>query len=191
MVKRIKKYKISLRPSAVLRLFKKRIPENLPEEELEKKIELALPSAHKYFKTYAAYEVFSPKELPETLKELWKGCPNGSVSIAFIASTIGNSLETEWKKIQNSNDSVQAALLESIGMEAQDQSFLFAVKLLQEESKLEGCDSTNPQVLDSTYTRECLGLLQIKDEIFLDSEEKLIPLYSRIGFCFWTPLKKK
>ncbi len=192
MVKRIKKYKISLRPSAVLRNLKKRTSLEGTEEEIEKNINLEIGRVQKSFYTFSSYETFSQNELPESLKDLWSKGPESAVSLSLIASTIGNSLENESKIFQNSNNLAQRALIESIGVEACDQSFLFGAKLLQDESKLEGCECSSPLPVESLYLKECLTCLQVQEtEISLNSEGILTPLYSRLGFCFWTPLKKR
>ncbi|MBI3013181.1 MAG: hypothetical protein HYY63_06105 [Elusimicrobia bacterium] len=190
MVRKIKKYKISLRPSFVLRNVKKKSPLQKSEEETEIQIQSEIERTSALLEPVALYETFSCGSVPETLKPLLSQSPE-SVSLSLIATTIGTPLESEIQKLR-AQDTHQSAVLEAIASEALDQSLNFVLKLIGEESKLENCDCSPPWLLESSQLKHSLELLQSqKAGISVDENSQISPLYSRVSFCFWNPIKKR
>lgn len=192
MIKKIKKYKLSLRPSYIARNLKKKLPQDTPwQDAMEADIQKVIRGAEPFLDLSSIYETFSQVDCPAPLKELWGRSPKGAISISLIATTIGPKLEERIASLQNENDAFNAALMGSIAQEALEQSTHFVSKLLAEESKLEHCDCTPSLPLEPAFIKDSLDILQShKADIHAAEGGGIVPLYSTVSFCFWNPRKK-
>ncbi len=193
MIKKIKKYKLSLRPSYVARNLKKKLPEGTAwQDSMEQDIQREIKNAEPYLDLSSIYESFSQVGSPVALKELWDKSPKGAISISLIATTIGPKLEEKITSLQNGSDAFKAAVIGSIAQEALEQSTHFVSKLLAEESKLEHCECTPSLPLEPSLLKDSLDILQSqKADIRAAEGGGLVPLYSSVSYCFWNPSKKR
>ncbi|OGR92958.1 MAG: hypothetical protein A3I11_04530 [Elusimicrobia bacterium RIFCSPLOWO2_02_FULL_39_32] len=188
MIKKIKKYKITLRPSFVLKNLKRKTAADLKEEEIQQKIKLEIEHLKPFIVPSAVYDTVPPTAIPEPLKMILNSCPKNTVSVSLSAATIGKELEIKIKNLRENNDLEKCALVESIAEEALEQSLNFISKLLTDESKLEGCESSALFTLNRDLAFETLHFLESeKVEILLENNQ-MSPLYSSIAYAFWTPL---
>lgn len=189
MIKKIKKYKITPRPSFVFKYFKKKNEVGAREEEFQQKIKLEMDRLAPLIIPCAVYETISRNSIPEPLKIILNSCPKNTVSVSLAASTIGKELEIELKSLRENKDLEKSFMAESIAQEALEQSLNFVGKLLVDEAKLEGCESSVLFTLDGNFAKETLQFLEAeKIEIFLENNQ-ILPIYSSIAYAFWTPLK--
>ena len=188
MLKKIKKFKISLRTSHLSKSLKKKINFQETNDSFDKILEQEIAQALPLILPSAIYNTFSKKDTPETLKQLWNQASNKAVSLSMAAVTISSSIE----KNINQNSEFKSTVWNAIAWEGVDQSFRFVEKLIQDEAKLEGCECSPYYPIDSKHLADSLSLLEShKAEIQLHPENLLSPYYSRITFCFWTPARKR
>ena len=192
MTKKIKKYKISLRPSFVLRNLKKKVSPEFSKETLEEKIKEETKRIQELIQPSSVYDSFSRDETPEFIKPLWANSSSKSLSLSVAATTIGPSLDQEISQARAENKQFKADLIAASASEGLEQSLNFIMKLLNEEAKSEGCECSPPWVVESTSIKNCLELLQTsRIDIQINSDGMLSPLYSNLSYCFWNPLPKK
>ncbi len=191
MIKKIKKYKLSLRPSYIARNLKKKLPHDSWQDSMEEDIKKEIGRIEPTLSPSSIYESFSQVDSPELLRELWSKSPKGAISISLIATTIGLNLEKEIEALRNQNDEFRAALVGSIAQDALEQSTHFVCKLLAEESKEEHCECTPSLPLEPNLLKDSLNILQSeKADIRLSDGGQIAPLYSSVSYCFWNPSKK-
>lgn len=192
MIRKIKRYKITLHPSYVLRDLKKKLPADRWSEDYEKDVEKEISRVEPVISTSGVYETFSKTDSPEALAPFWKQAPKSALSISLLASTIGTKIEEELEKARQKDEDVQPALLDCIAREGLDQSARFVEKLISEEARQEACECTPSIPADAERLRDCLDVLQShKADIVLDGTGRIVPLYSQVRFCFWTPVSKR
>lgn len=190
MLKKIKKYKITLHPAFILRNLKKELNiESIPDS-MEKTVTDEINRTQSLIAPSATYNTYSMNETPEPLKPLWQNSPQKALSISLMATTIGPLLEKEMNDCFKKNETTQSAILNSIAREALEQSLHFLVKLLSEEAKLEGCELSPPVPIESALFGNVLSLLEAHKADILLQENKLHPLFSNVSFCFWNPISK-
>lgn len=192
MIKKIKKYKLSLRPSYAARNLKKKLPETIPwQDTMEEDVKREISRLERLLTPSSIYETFSKADSPETLKALWNGSPKGAVSISLIATTIGTDVEREIASQKEQSADYQAFVIDAVAQEALEQSAHFVNKLLNEESKEEHCECTPSLPLEPVLFKDSLEILQShKADIVLNDAGGIAPLYSSVSYCFWNPSKK-
>ena len=191
MIRKIKKYKINIRPFAVSRLLKKTsAPENpveLPEEKIEEEIALA----NKFIAPSSLFGTFSKSQIPANLQTLLENSAKKTISVSLIASTIGNAIEAEIEAAKRSGDVLKSSLLDSIAREALEQSVNFVIKLLNEEAKEENCEVSQPWTVDVSLSKDFLELLESqKADISIGETGPISPLYTKLCVCYWDPVRR-
>ncbi len=191
MIRKIKRYKISVRPHGVLRHLKKKVEPASDWSEVEQKINEEIARVNPLIVPSAIYNSFSKGETPEFLKESWKGASKKSLSLSLLLVNIGVGLENEIQKRQSENDPFSVALLEAIGQESLDESLKFVLKLLNEEAKSESCEVTGPLPVEPSLLNTLLPFLEShKADIVVNENGQIVPLYTSASYCFWDPLPK-
>ncbi len=191
MIRKIKKYKISVRPHGVLRLLKKKVSRDADPAEMEKKISLELERVQPLLHPSSVYASFSRAETPEVLKDVWKTASRKALSLSVLLSSVGPDLEKELDKAKAENNDLDGAVLEAIGQESLDESLRFVTKLLAEEAKQESCELSPVLPADPSLWSALLPLLEShKADISLDDNGRMAPLYTSASYCFWNPLPK-
>lgn len=190
MLRKIKKYKINLRPSYIARAAKKKLELKEADEALEQSAHEAILEAEKFIVPTALYETFSKTDTPPTLQPLWATAGNKTLSLSIIATTVGPKIEEALQRI--AEDPRKAVFLEAAAQESLEQSTTFIVKLLTEEAKEDHCELSPLWPAEVQLAPHILETLEAsKADLHLNGGEQISPLYSRISFCFWNPLSKK
>ena len=191
MVKKIKKYKIAVRPHAVIRLAKKKLNLRDVTEEFEKKVGEEIARIQPFIVPQARYGSFSRSETPETLKPLWENAPENTFCLSLVAVTIGPAVERKIEESAQTNGGLRPAILDSAAVEALEQSLSFVTRLLLEESKAEGCELSPLLPCEKSCLKDVLAFLDSpKSEIQSGPEGDMDPLYSSVCYCFWNPAAK-
>ncbi len=192
VIRKIKKYKLSVRPFGVLRHLKKKIPIESGQEPEDRVLESEISKVQSHLLPCALYATYSRSDTPEPLKVLWQSAPENSFSLSVIAATIGKPIEAEMEKISKTGDSYESALLESIARESFEQSFHFVARLLGEEAVEESCELSPLVTVGEGNLKEALEALEAhKADILINDSGSISPFFTGVRFCFWNPLKNK
>ena len=192
VIRKIKKYKISVRPFGVLRHLKKKHAVDPGKEPEDKVLESEISKVQTHLQPCALYATFSQKETPEPLKVLWRSASENSFSMSVILATIGKNIEGEMDKISKAGNPFQSALLDAITKESFEQSFQFVARLINEEALDESCELTPLLPVEEGNFRDALGVLEAhKAEISVNDSGIVSPIFTGIRYCFWTPVKGK
>ncbi|HOW27745.1 MAG TPA: hypothetical protein PK876_04490 [Elusimicrobiota bacterium] len=195
-MKKIKKFRVQPRPSYTFRGLKALVADAQDTPELEKAIETEIRNAEELYSTAALYETCPRDKSPEWARSLLEATnENGAqpVSLTFYAATIGNGLEEELGNCLSRGEGLRSQILTAVGYEAADQSAHFVGRLVTEEAKREGCDTSNQMFsVPDPMARDILNFLDgSKIQIQLDGQDHLLPRFSRIGCLFWWPPTKR
>lgn len=192
MIRKIKKYRISVRPFGVLRHLKKQVSFDSGKEPEDSALEEAISKLAPRVSPCALYGSYSRGETPEALKALWQSSPEKSLSLSVIAATIGKPIELEIEKASQAGDPFERALVNSIARESLEQSFHFVERLIGEEAREESCELT-PLLPAAAESLEPLleALDAQKAEITLNDSGQISPYFTGLRYCFWTPVKSK
>ena len=136
MLKKIKKYKITIRPSFVLRNLKRKISlaQEVQEEPLQKRIDEEIARLQGIIVPSAIYETYSKNQTPEPLMPLWENAPKKALSLSLFVNSIGSHLEKDIESQSGEKDGLKAPITDSIARESLEQSANFVAKLLTEEA---------------------------------------------------------
>lgn len=191
MLKKIKKYKIAVRPFFALRNLKRKVKLEIDEKEAEERIEKEIARLQPLLSPSSLYETYSRNETPEPLKALWDQAHAKALSLSVVLSTVGSSVESAVETAGQSPDPLAGPIADAVARESLEQSLGFVFKLLGEEAKLEACELTPLTPVPSACYAGLLPLLEShKADVTLSGEGKITPLYSSAGFCFWSPASK-
>ena len=191
MIRKIKKYKIPVRPFGVLRHLKKKINLEPGREPEDKALESEISKAKKSLVPCALYGTFSRAETPESLAALWKQAPDKSLSLSFILSTIGKSIEGEIESAAKGQDPLPGAVLDSIARESLEQSFHFVSRILNEEAQEESCELSPFLPVSGEPLKDVFQVLEApKADILLGDSGQISPFFTGARFSFWTPKGK-
>ena len=194
MLRKIKKYKITIRPSYASRLAKKKFAEAAPDDEtLERETEQEIRRCEPLIVPTALYDTFSRKETPEPLRKLWEQAPSAkTLSLSLIAASLDPRIEQEIDALREKAEAHQSVLAEAVARESLDQSVNFVHRLIGEEAKDDNCELSPLWPVEPALVRDFLGALEShKAGIMLKDDDRFTPLYSRVSFCFWVPLSKR
>ena len=191
MIRKIKKYKITIHPHGVLKLLKKNPDSGSNGEELEKKVRDEIARVQSLIVPSAIYSSYSKSETPAALQSVWQSASAQALSLSFLLVSVGSALEKEIEKRKAETNPAGAALLESIGQESLEQSLHFVTKLLSEEAKSESCELSPVCPVERSLWSSLLPFLESpKADILLDESGQMVPLYTSASYCFWNPLPK-
>ena len=191
MIRKIKKYKISVRPFGVLRHLKKKITIEPGKEPEDSSLESEISKVHPALAPCALYATFSRTETPEAVKTLWSSSPEKSLSISMILATIGKPIEGEIEKASQGADAYKSALIESIARESLDQSFHFVSRILNEEAEQERCELTPFLPAPPEALKEAFQILEAhKADILFNDSGQISPFFTGLRYSFWTPKGK-
>ena len=189
MLKKIKKFKINLRPSFVARALKKKLMLDSIDSSFEKIVEEEIARLNPSIVPSAVYNTFTKRESPQPLSVLWEQASNKAISISLVAASAGEKLESI---VQQGQDSFKVALTDASAWESVEQSNNFVYRLLGEEANLEGCECSPLFPVPESQISTVMVLLESeKVGIRLNSSSQLTPLYSKISYCFWSSVLKR
>lgn len=191
MIRKIKRYKISVRPFGVLRQLKKQVTLESGREPQDSDLEALISKIQPHVSPCALYASFSKSETPQALEALWKSSPEKSLSLSVIAATLGRPIEQEIERASRENESLQGALWNSVARESLEQSFNFVEKLIGEEAQEESCVLSPLLPAAKEEMNPILHALEShKAEIMLNDSGQIVPLFTGLRYCFWTPVKR-
>jgi hypothetical protein len=192
VIRKLKKYKLSVRPFGVLRHFKKQVPLEPGQEPADSDLEAAIAKVQPHILPCAVYASYSRSQTPEALLPLWSAAPEKSLSVSLIASTLGKEIEAEIERVSRQAQANDPALWNSIARESLEQSFHFVEKLLSEEAGEENCELSPAIPAHPDILEPALAALEAhKAEISLNDSGQISPFFTGLRFCFWTPVKGK
>ncbi|MBL0058477.1 MAG: hypothetical protein IPP35_05090 [Elusimicrobia bacterium] len=194
-VKKIRKFRLHPRPSAVLRNLKSLLDNAQITPELEKAAEAeALGSIHR-LDTAALYGTWTPAQAPAWMEPLWRPAPGGTkgpVCLTLYTATIGTGFELELAEALSRGEGLRARLLTALGEELADQAAHFIERLVSEEARQDSCeledrrDFSDPQ--DIRATLELLDAARLA--MSYDAASHLTPRFTRAGALPWGPPSK-
>ncbi len=190
VIRKIKKFKINVRPFGVLRHLKKQTTIEPGKEPEDSELEAAIAQVQPHVVPCAVYRTFSLSETPEPLKTLLLQSPTKTLSLSIIAATIGRPIESELENVSQKNDAYQSALWNSIARESLEQSFNFVERLIGGEAETESCELSSLLPAGAELLEPILAALEAqKADINLNDSGQISPFFTGLRYGFWTPLK--
>lgn len=181
-VKKIRKFRLHARPSAVLRNLKSLLTNEPMTPEFEKAVEAEGLIVGKKLDTAALFDTGGP--FGPFLK---------NPAVTLFVTTIGTSIETELAEALARGDGVRSRILTAFGEELADQAANFVERLVAEEARQDSCELEDRQSLSSA--EEIQGVLSRLDagrlSISFDSGGHFAPRFTRVGVLPWGPPAKK
>jgi hypothetical protein len=194
-MKKIKKFRVQSRSSAVLRSLKALTGDTRLTPELEKAVEQEINNAQDLYSTAALYSTYNTEQSPAWAGTLWESKnENGArpVALTLFAATVGPALERELASSIDRGENLRSQILTCLGEEAADQASNFIYRLLQEEAKQESCELSDRRAPETEQQRELLSILEAdKIPVVLDDKGHLTPRFSRAGYILWWPPAKQ
>lgn len=193
--KKIRKFRIHARPSAVVRHVRALLDNAHLTPELEKAVESECRVESSRLDTSAIYDTVTPSLSPAWLAPWWVPAEGEKkpVALTVFVSTAGGPLETEIAAAFAKGEDLRARLLTALGSELADQSGFFVARLASEEARRDSCELQDVRILSSeTEIRSALELLDAsRVGISVDSAGVLSPRFSRVGVLPWGPPARK
>lgn len=194
-VKKIRKFRLHPRPSAVLRNLKSLLDDAQLTPELEKGVESEILAASRRLDTAALFETMTPVQSPAWMGPLWGPPPdkNPPVAHTLFVTTIGTGMEMERTDALSRGEELRSKILTAIGEELADQAANFVERLVSEEAHQDSCELEErrlfsaPQEVKDALERLEAGRLSIG----FDGSGQLSPRFTRAGVIPWGPPAKK
>lgn len=180
--KKIRKFRLHARPSAVLRNLKSLLAGTPITPEIEKAVEAEGLSAGAKLDTAALFDTGGPF-----------GPFRENPAVTLFVATIGTPLETELAEALARGDGLRSRILTAFGEELADQAAIFVERLVAEEARQDSCELEERQSLSSA--EEIQSALSRLDagrlSIAYDSGGHFTPRFTRVGVLPWGPPAKK
>ena len=194
-VKKVRKFRLHPRPSAVLRNLKSLLDDAQLTPELEKAVESEIFAASDWLETAALFETIIPVESPAWMGPLWGPAPDAKPPVAhtLFVATIGTGMEIERTDALARGEALRSKILTAIGEELADQAANFVERLVAEEAHQDSCELEErrpfsvPQDIQAALERLEAGRLSI----VIDGAGQLSPRFTRAGTLPWGPPAKK
>ncbi|MFN3967221.1 MAG: hypothetical protein ACK4JE_05950 [Endomicrobiia bacterium] len=188
-MKKIKKFKISLRKREVLRNLKliSEIKEITPqlEEIISKEIEKSI----EYIHPASVFETFSIDELN---KKFGLKFEQQYPAISIIVVTIGNEIEKIIEELKSRGEILHSQIVHSIGIEACESSKNFIYKIIDEEAKEEECILLAPEKQNEENSKNIIRNFDVKRiGVFIDDKNTIQPIYTDVSIVKWQTRTKK
>jgi hypothetical protein len=195
-MKKIKKFRVAPRPSAVLKNLKALLSRSSLTPDAEQAVSSAIEKTTHRLSTAALYETVSLDRSPTWAAPLWdaRNDKNSApVALTFYAATIGPDLEKDVADSAAQGDMLRSQVLAALGEESAEQAAHFVARLVAEEAKGESCElSARAEPSSVDIRRGILGALDAdKIGVRLEDNGGLSPRYSRAGYVLWWPPAKK
>jgi hypothetical protein len=195
-VKKIRKFRLTPRPSAVLRHLKALLDNAQLTPELEKAVEAEAQSSVQWLDTAALYKTVSPSDLSGWGESLPGALVSESRQISFtlLSATLGLPLEAQLGDALARGENLRARLLTALGEELADQAAHFVERLVSEEAHQESSetedrlDLSKSPALSTVLNRLDAGRIGVR----VDDQGRLAPRFTRVAVIPWgRPSKKK
>jgi hypothetical protein len=189
-MQKIKRFKISLRPTSVRKNFKVLAGEDRLTPEAEEVISQEYERALLWISSAAVFETFRRDQWPS-----WAAVSPGSVEPAAVSmwvATIGPDVEGEIER-SGSPDRLRSLALTALAEEAVEAAAGFITRLLSEEAKKEDCElGSRDELKFSDHTAMALASLGAdKIGVSLKDSGGISPRFTRISFALWIPRMTK
>ncbi len=187
-MKKIKKFKINLRPREILRLLKKTTKIADTASDLEEKVESEAKRLQKSISPAAIYETVKKDEFPFELRVQE---PANWVAATSYSVTIGDAIEKELR--ENRENDTNEMITHSVALEGIDQAVNFIQRLIREEAAGEDCEISKELEMNSKdLIKKVFSIIPgDKIGISLSEDGNLNPQYSQSGIIYWVPVKKR
>ena len=193
--KKIRKFRLHARPSAVLRNLKVLLDNPQETPELSSDIEAEAKAAQAFLDPAALYTTVVRGSAPGELDPFWEpaaGDP-APVALTLFAATIGAGLETELAGALSRGETFRGRVLTALGEELADQAAAFIERLVGEEAQSDACELLSRRLC--TEDPPPLAVLTFLDAgrigIGQDSAGHRFPRFTRVGVIPWGPPSKK
>lgn len=190
MLKKIKKFKITLRNREVTRLLKATTEVTEVTPQLEEAIQAETLNVVKNASCAAVYDTFFKENFPA---ELVISPPENWVAVSVYLVTVGDNIEAFKNEAHSRGENILSQIIHSSGLEALEQSAGFIQKLIADEAKEENCELSDRKRVNTPEFYNSLFKILPGDKIGVQLLEAgtLKPLYSSGGVIYWIPLKKR
>lgn len=189
-MKKIKNFKINIRPREVMRLLKNttRLGEITPQ--IEEMVQRETRRLQKVVAPAAIYETQPKEKFPQALAA---DPPENWVAASVYLFTIGHDIEREISEARKRDENVLSDILHSIAIEALEQSGNFINRLLLDEAKEESCELSCRQSVGNGDPWQSFLRILPGDKIGVErrDEEAFSPRYTSGTVVFWSPVKKR
>jgi hypothetical protein len=194
-VKKIRKFRLRPRPSAVLRNLKSLLDNTQVTPELEKAVEAEILSLQNGLETAALFDAVTPAQSLTWMEPLWGGVPGEKKPFALtvFVATIGTDFESILGDALSRGEGLRSRILTSLGEELADQAAAFIERLVSDEARRESCELNERRLFsDPQDIRAALDLLDAgRLSIAYDTAGHLSPRFTRVGIFPWGPPAKK
>ena len=189
-MKKIKKFKINLRPREILRLLKATTQISEITPELEEAVKRESARLSRIISPAAVYDTNTWEKIPI---ELAPPAIDKWVAASTCLITIGTAVEAEINEARQRGEGILAQMLHAIAVEALEQTGNFVKRLIGEEAKEEGCELSKEQLINTPPAWEKFIQIIPGDKIGVQllDKETFQPMYSSAGVIYWIPLKKR
>ncbi len=191
-MKKIKKFKINIRPSYFLRLLKDSI--DIDKAEIAGHIK----DGYELVSPCTIYDSFKLEDIKdEGFRKMAEGwAPDIKVNpysvFSMIIVTVGKKLEEEVSKVKNEGNERHVKILDALGAEALEQSYNFVNKLILKDAEKEECTVSALSEIPEAGLEAAVKLVDAhKIGVVFDAKRGLIPSGSLAVYGYWIPVKKK
>ena len=186
-MKKIKKFKVNLRKREILRNLKliSEVKEITPQ--IEEIVESEIKKSADYVTPASVYSSYTHDEMlvkfgPDFLHSEGRKPPGAT----FIIVTAGKMIEDEIKTRQAGGETIHAAIIRALGLEAVDGALNFVVKLALNEAKSEDSILLTPEKIDGKKAAQALEALEAKKiGVSIDENGRVQPEFSSVVAVRW------
>ena len=189
-MKKIKNFKINIRPREISRIMRKLL--NAPELDIEteESIQRACYFYGKTINPAVVYETFSK----DSAGFVFDGSeiPHKWVALSYYVLTIGDTLKEEFEKNREIFGRYTMQIVSAVSADTLEQSKSFVQKLIVSEASDEQCDlSRGAEIPQDKYTEIFAVLPAGKINVSVSQDGKISPEYTVAGVFYWIPVKKR
>jgi len=188
-MKKIKNFKINIRPREISRILKKFLDVKELTIEAEEAVQRACYFYGHTIKPAVVYDTFSKEQtdfslvLPE-ITEKW-------IAVSPFVLTIGNALKEEFEKKVDIFGQWTTKIVSAISADTLEQSKNFVQRLVAEEAKQEQCEISRATEITENLDKLQFVLPLEKINVSFDEQNKFIPSYTVAGVYYWFPVKRR
>ncbi len=189
-MKKIKNFKINIRPREISRIVRKLL--NMPELgiEIEESVQRACYFYGKTINPAVVYETFAKDA--QTFAFDNPDIPGRWVAASYYILTIGNSLKEEFEKKPDIFGQYTTQIVSAISADTLEQSKSFVQKLIVSEAADEQCEVSRGIELPQDKYNDISKILPAeKINVSVSENGQFTPEYTIAGVFYWIPLKRR
>jgi|GEM_PF-3563545 len=193
-VKKIRKFRLNPRPSAVLRNLKVLHTGTHDTPELEQAVQAHVHETQPLLNTVALYVTLTKSQTPSWSVPLWNASQEGvPVALTFFLVSVGRDYESVLADALARGKIFRGEVLTALGEEWTDQAGRFIERLTADEARQDSCELLSRVDFSNTDPlRETLDLLNAnRVGVLLNPTGALSPRFTRVGLIPWSSSKKK